>query len=557
MTTISTRASAEDDLLSNAQFDPIFDQHGNLVDIAYLEIPTDRSRGVRAMEELAATEVAGDSAVYGDGFTGRWKRILNTPAPGAAHTIKQSKRWDSQTGEFVPSATLMLPFEVVWTLFERLFFGRYSIHINEIVFNDEDVPESPVEGARNLPGRVFYARASVSITLHLENNQTRVYTALGVAYDSVRAAMTGNVYAINSARRMAEKGAVSDAKREVLATMGRVFTRAFEDGNEALRAIEAKILEKIRKPTTTNSVRARTSTTVAAPRRNESHQGSSQIEREDNTPEGYIPMEAAEERKAAQAQTASKPNVEKSSPAPKAKSTAKQANTPAAGEAPKGGAKAPKKADEAQGAATKVDDAPVDTGESTAQASGTNAPVVADKAPTSIVADAKDATKATAAPTDAPYTLVVGKDTLRLATPEMVFESIMEALEGASDTQERAALLERNKTTLLRAEKADGTGALTYGELEAMIPDADDANASDDDENLPGQDTVTFTSGDAIKPAKETGDAILAAYADAFAAKGANVDAILMANIAWAKRLTNRQTLKLVEMATAAKTKAS
>lgn len=537
MTSQTLRASAEDDLLSNAQFDPIFDQHGNLVDIAYLEIPTDRSRGVRAMEELASTYVDGDHLIHADGFTGRWRRILNSPAPGAAHTIKQSKRWDSQSGEFVPSATLMLPFEVVWTLFDRMFFGRYSIHINEVVFNDEDVMESPVEGARNLTGRVFYARASVSITLHLENNQTRVYTALGVAYDSVRSAMTGNVYAINSARRMAEKGAVSDAKREALATMGRVFTRAFEDGNEALRAIEAKILEKIRKPAGPTATRVRPNSNVAAPRRASDTKSAPHIEHDDTTPDGYIPMEAAEAMKAAKANSA----APKTSAAPKAKAAPVETTAVESEQASDTTVQQP----------AKKADAPVET--TVVQASKSKAPAKDTKPAADASAKVETPAAAAIAPKgdDAPYTLMIGKDGEKFATPEAVFEAVIEALEAAEDSKARGALLERNKTTLLRAEKADGTGALTYGELEAMIPDADDA-AEDD---IPEHDPIVVTQGDRINPSKETGEAILAAYADAFSQKDANVDAILMANADWAKRLTNRQTFKLIDMATQAKKK--
>jgi hypothetical protein len=105
--------------------------------------------------------------------------------------------------------------------------------------------------------------------------------------------MTGNVYAINSARRTAEKGAVSDAKREALSNMGRVFRRAFEDGAEALRVIEEKLMERMR----AYNAPAKASTAprvVAAPRLVKGTEPELLPERGDD-PEGYLPLEAVEE----------------------------------------------------------------------------------------------------------------------------------------------------------------------------------------------------------------------------------------------------------------------
>jgi hypothetical protein len=478
------RTAADDDMLNNAQFDPVFDQDGNLVDIVHLEITTDRSRGIRAMEELAASTAPGDECVHADGWTGKWKRVLNTPAPGAAHTIKRTKRWNSQDGEFQPSATLIVPFEVVWSLFTRLFFGRYSIEVKDITFDTEDVLDSAAERARNLPGRIFYARAQVAITLHLENGHNRTFTGVGVSYDAVKSEMTGNVYAINSARRMAEKGAVSDAKREALASMGRVFNRAFEDGAQALRDIEAKLLDRMQKNATPRPVRA----VVPAPRRNEA---AARPEEErvpiDTTPEDYIPMDAYDH------------------------------NVPE---------------DDGVPVATEV-----------------NTEVKADQT------EADAATQTTDTTAGLGYVALIDGKQVAFESAKELFDAVFEAMDSIGGGEEAKALLEANRATLLRAEHDQEAEGVTYADLEAMI---DTEGEAPKDEVLDGAETeIDDAELDAnrITPRKEGGEDILKAYKAAFEKANANVDAILMANTAWAKRLTKRQALELATMAAATKSK--
>lgn len=476
-----SRTTADEDLLSNAQFDPVFDADGNLVDIIHLEITTDRSRGIRAMEELAATHEPGDDCVHADGWTGKWKRILNTRAPGAAHTIKQTKRWNSQEGAFLPSATLIVPFEVVWTLFDRLFFGRYSIDVKDVHFDTEDVLESTAEGARNLTGRVFYARAQVAITLHLENGQTRTYTGVGVSYDSVKSAMTGNVYAINSARRMAEKGAVSDAKREALATIGRVFNRGYEDGAQALREIESKLLDRMRGANQARPVRA----TVAAPRKKTDEKPEEERVHIDTTPDDYIPIDAY------------------------------------------------------------ATDVPEDDG----------VPMVAEE---TIATNASDEVETetveetATAPTG--YVALIDGQQVGFDDAKALFDAVFQALETLDGGAQAQALLEANRATLLRAEEDPAADGATYADLEALIeplPETASTTAEALVEEEPAIDPITH----GIKPASTTGLDILKAYEVAFQAKDANVEAILMANTEWAKRLTKRQALELAVMAAAAKSK--
>jgi hypothetical protein len=475
------RTAADDDMLSNAQFDPVFDSDGNLVDIVHLEITTDRSRGIRAMEELAASSAPGDECIHSDGWTGKWKRVLNTPAPGAAHTIKRTKRWNSQEGEFLPSATLIVPFEVVWALFDRLFFGRYSIDVKDVHFDTEDVLDSTAERARNLPGRIFYARAQVAITLHLENGQTRTYTGVGVSYDSVRSEMTGNVYALNSARRMAEKGAVSDAKREALASIGRVFNRAFEDGAQALRDIEAKLLDKMQKSSQPRPVRA----AVPAPRRNEPTE---RPEEEripfDNTPEDYIPMDAYNQ------------------------------------------------------------EVPEDDG----------VPVAIDVEHKHQTEEREENDADSTVPGAGYVGLIDGKQ-VAFETAKDLFDAVFEAMDRTGGGEEARALLEANRATLLRAEHDQEAEGVTYADLEAMIETEGKAPTEADESDVEPEYTEVDLQANRISPRKETGEDILKAYKTAFEKPNANVDAILMANTDWAKRLTKRQALELAMMAAGTKSK--
>lgn len=546
--------TAEEDLLKDAVFDPIFDQNGNLVDIVRLEVANDRSRGILAMEELAATHVKGDEVIHQDGWTGYMKRILNSPAPGPAHTIKQSKKWDVQTSTFIPAATLMLPYEVVWSLFTRLFFGNYSIETEELVYDSEDVVNSPAENARNLTGRAFYARAKVNITIHLPNGQSRKFSGVGVAYDSLRDSSTGNIYAINSARRMCEKGAVSDAKREALSNIGRVFNRAYEDGAHALRAIEEKILEKVRQPAQ-NTARVKTPTNAAAPRANEEnrddHNERQNDEQHSDLPSDYIPMEAIAEQRKAQVKTP------RTSPAPKGK-VAKTSPAPT---------KAPHKETNVQNS-TNVEDTSVETPANTTikeeakDAAQSEQNIVETPTTTAVVSDEDNTTVDTVAVQKVPasvapkategYALNANGQTTVHATPEDLYEAALNGMEGMATEKDRQAFLERNKTVLLQAENDAQSDDVLYVELESLVPDLTEESSNT---GLPAEEEEEASDDYAISPRKETGEAILMAYEQAFQAKKDKVDQILMANIQWAKRLTARQKMKLAEMATAIKIK--
>lgn len=547
------RTSADEDMLRNAQFDPVFDADGTLVDIVHLEITTDRSRGIRAMEELAASTMEGDHVVHADGWTGKWKRVLNTPAPGAAHSIKPSKRWNSALGEFVPSATLILPYEVVWTLFDRLFFGRYSIQVQELTFDSEDVVESSAEGARNIPGRVFYANAKVAITLHLENGVTRTYTGFGVSYDSVKLPMTGNVYTINSARRMVEKGAVSDAKREALASMGRVFNRAFEDGAQAMRAIEEKLLEKMRGEATSAPKAPRPVRVAPAPRKAMDPNDAPMSTQADNVPDDYVPMDAYEEMRAAESETAiDTANSAALAAATTAKATVDENATamPATGietAAADNGDASPKADAQARGPAADV----ADHAPSKAQAAKAKTDKPATETGPQTKAKAEAAKPAKPAPMDARaqgYTLSIGPSTQTVVDADEAFQLVFDAVEAAGTTAAKLALLERNKVTLLRAEKAGGDVGFTYAELEAMARDEGqgpaDQGAADQ-----AEDDEAIDEGLRIAARDDKGEHILRGYAKMFEAHPTRIDAILDANQDLAKKLTGKQRVELAKMA--------
>lgn len=246
-----TRESdSQGDLLKSANFEPVFDQDGNIVDIRELKISTDRRGGMAAMRELIATNEPGDNVLGADGWTGKQRRILSTPAPLAAHYLRSSKKWDAKTGMMRDAAMILLPTEVIWTLFETLFEGQYSVTVTDTFQEDEEVV--PVgndhmgEQADDAPGRRFYARATVRISIHLPGIAVpREYEGVGVSYGQLRTDKTGNIYAINSERRTVDKGAIQDAKREALSNIGRVFRRAFEDGDDMVEHIERLLLGKI------------------------------------------------------------------------------------------------------------------------------------------------------------------------------------------------------------------------------------------------------------------------------------------------------------------------
>ena len=239
-------SASQTQLLKNASFEPVFNAEGEIVDIREMKISTDRRSGLAAMRELFETVEPGDEIAYGDGLTGKQKRILRTPAPLGAHYLKHSKKWDARTGEMRDAALILLPFEVVWDFFENLFAGQYSLRIGTIHREDEEI--APQGGdADDAPGRRFYSEVTVSIDLHLPGQAApRTYEGVGVSYGSLTMEKTSNIFAINSERRTTDKGAVSDAKREALSSLGPVFRRAFEDGDEMVEFVERLLLDKIR-----------------------------------------------------------------------------------------------------------------------------------------------------------------------------------------------------------------------------------------------------------------------------------------------------------------------
>lgn len=244
------------DFLKHANFRPVFDDDGKVVDISELDFTTDRRDGIRAMRDLLDTSEANDHLAGADGFTGKQRRILSCPAPLAAHYLRHSKKWDARSGAMRDAALILLPYEVVWELFEGLFFGQYSItvvdqqtHHEEIRPADElpDMRERTIEAMDDAPGIRIYSRARVRISLHLPGHaQSRDFEGVGVSYGNVSWSKSGNVFALNSEYRTVDKGAVNDAKREALSHMGRVFRRAFEDGDEMVHHVEQLLLAKIR-----------------------------------------------------------------------------------------------------------------------------------------------------------------------------------------------------------------------------------------------------------------------------------------------------------------------
>lgn len=250
MTNIRESATQKD-LLRNTHFEPVFDSDGNIEGIRELKVATDRRGGMEAMRELVATQDAGDDIVGADGWTGKQRRILRQKSPMAAHYLKPSQKWDAKTGTMRDGVLIQLPYEVVWTLFELLFEGQYSLKVSDFEFESQEVEprgtDHKGQKADDAPGTLFYARATVEITIHLANGQApRVYHGVGVSYGDVPIEKTGNIFALNNARRTAEKGAVADAKREALTHIGPVFRRAFEDGDDMIDHVEKLLLEEIR-----------------------------------------------------------------------------------------------------------------------------------------------------------------------------------------------------------------------------------------------------------------------------------------------------------------------
>lgn len=290
--------SAQQEMLKRATFHPIFDGEKNLVAISQLKVETDTRIGKRAMLELLEESQIGDDRVnVATGMTHRQARILATPAPMEAHHLKHSQKYDPQLGGMRDGVTVILPGDVIWTLFERLFENQYSLNIVELTCDSEDV--LPVgkdhlgNEPENQPGRIFFARARVEITLHLVGGQTRVYAGAGVAFDHVRMGKMGNTGALNNARRMAEKGAITDAKREALANLGPVFRRAFEDGDEMIEHFEEALTKLI---TTANRRPVAPSGSVSAAPRAPARREDTGLQ---TTPEDYVPYAARLEAEAA------------------------------------------------------------------------------------------------------------------------------------------------------------------------------------------------------------------------------------------------------------------
>ena len=230
-------------MMNSATFEPVFDENGTLVNLSHVQVKNDKRKAIKAMADLAATQETNDHEVLANGWTRKQKRILNLRAPDEAHQILHTQRWNSRKGEMQSNTSVILPFEALWELFEQVF--DHSIRIDQITPSSEDVLSNAGREEENTGGRLFYTSAVVTITVHLENGSTRDYSGCGVAYDTVPDALLGNMSAINAARRTAEKGAISDAKREALSHMGRVFRRAYDDGSEILEQIRNLLLNQL------------------------------------------------------------------------------------------------------------------------------------------------------------------------------------------------------------------------------------------------------------------------------------------------------------------------
>jgi hypothetical protein len=241
------RSDKNSSVVKKATYELVVDADGKMQGIRQLEIKTDRTTGVEAMKRLAATSEVHDDLVGEDGWTMKQRRILSCPPPLDAHILSTSQKWDAAQNKHDETKVILLDYDVVWTLFESLFEGQYSVKINHVEFSDPEImPAGSTSGGEksdDMPGQVFYARAHAEITLHLKNGQTRSYEGVGVSFAQLRLHEMGNVYSVTSARRTSEKGAVKDAKREALANIGRVFRRAFEDGTKMQAEIEEHLLQ--------------------------------------------------------------------------------------------------------------------------------------------------------------------------------------------------------------------------------------------------------------------------------------------------------------------------
>lgn len=302
-----TRTAAKD-LLKTAQYHPVFDEDGNIAGISQLRVDTDTRFGVRAMEELANSQEELDEVVLPTGFTRKQQRILNQAAPYACHYLKSSTRWNASSGQMEPRMVIQLPYEVLWTLFEKLFDGQFSFTVVTTDTQTEDIMPVSTQGQNgnsndSAPGRIFYTHAQVRLTLHLGNGTTRNFDGFGVAYGDVRIQKMGNVYAVNSARRTAEKGAIIDAKRDAMSNIGRVFRRAFEDGDEMMAQLEGMLMDEIHSKATAVNVAPKPKAPVPPPASKKAKadpapaQAPEQLqERDDWDEDGYVPLDQAEDQ---------------------------------------------------------------------------------------------------------------------------------------------------------------------------------------------------------------------------------------------------------------------
>lgn len=509
-----TFTNAQEELIKNATFHPVFGPDGQFEGIQQLEIATDRRLGIRAIEEMMDSYASGDEQVLANGFTRRQLRILNSPAPDSAHYLNPTKKYDAATGEMKAGLSVMIPFEVAWRLFELLFEGQYSIDIGDHETKDEEEVQAISEGSSgdaskkpdNAPGRIFYSRAHVTITLHLSGGEEKRYTGVGVGYDYVRQDKLGNVFAINSARRTVEKGAVSDAKREALSNIGRVFRRAFEDGDEMLRKMETILLEvlqeanKVERPT-----RATDAPKVAAPK-----------------PRKAGVVKKTDEK--AQAEDTTSEEVEK--PKKSGKKT-KKSNKGKSKSAPEQPSK-----DEP------VDEVPYDS-------------FTTEEPPKAM---------------DAFSVVRSGKVEDQTDDPDLYFDRIGDALAECDSMQDAKGILGENADDLTRAEKSSKAGntvsALKEMAFESLEGDEEDDGASEvaaKEESAEAPDSEQSTDGWKIEVEKTTGAAILDGYKKLFAkAKSSHeVDQILEANTELAKRLTNSQKGTLLTETSKAKKKSA
>lgn len=261
--------NTEQEMLARATLEPVFDPDGNIIGVRQLKVQTDRRLGTKAMRDLFSEDQKDDHQVGADGWTRKQRRLLATPAPKPCHYLKQSRRWDAAANKFVPKVTILLPYEVVWAMFDLMFEGQYSIKIEDVVSDDEEIMSSGQEHGEfkvdDALGRLFYARAKVSLTIHLANGQTRTYEGMGVSYGTIPMSQVGNMFVINNARRTAEKGAVSDAKREALSNIGPIFRRAFEDGDEMIEVVEKMLVEMLQERNRPKLQVAANATRVPAP----------------------------------------------------------------------------------------------------------------------------------------------------------------------------------------------------------------------------------------------------------------------------------------------------